>query len=220
MKNTALKTLEHSINYYLKLDSNKNNQTHYLDKLDNKIIAFHLKHPAISIIFNFENGYIKITDYPSVNQEKSENSEIETVIHAHIYTSLFQIMRLKFRKNKSLVNSGFHIKGDIEIVKNLNHLFEEHQIDWEEHLSKFTGDVLAHKAGNIFKKNKSYIKKTRDSLIDNMGEYLQEEKQILPHPLAIDNFNKNIDELRLQLDRTQARLMILNKKIEGKGEKN
>ena len=112
-----------------------------------------------------------------------------------------------------MVGSGFHIKGDIEPVKNLNHLFEQHQVDWEEHLSKFTGDILAHKAGSIFRKNKSYFKRNQENLIKNIGEYLQEEKEMLPHSLAVKDFSQQLDELKFKVDRLHARLAIVNKRV-------
>lgn len=211
MKKTAFKALELTINRYLNLDCNQEQQATYFNKLNNKTIAFHLKHPAVSILFSFKENHVNIL---------SENTKEPIDIDAHIYTSLFQLTRLKFKKQKSLVGSGFHLKGDIDLIKNLNHLFEQHQIDWEEHISKFTGDVLAYKAGKIFNKKKSYVQKKRHDFIDNMSEYLQEEKELLPHPLAVENFNKNLDELKLQVDRIQARLTHINKQLLETGDKS
>ena len=40
-----------------------------------------------------------------------------------------------------------HIEGDTHIALALEQLFQKLDIDWEEHLSRFVGDVVAYKIG-------------------------------------------------------------------------
>lgn len=194
----SLTLLEKSINHYLSLDENSKQ---YLNQLTGKTIVFHLKRPKISTYFHFSDSFV------TISREKPNTVDTE------IYTSLLHLAKLKFQKRKNFVGNGFVIKGNIELAKVLNELFERHDIDWEEHLSKVTGDVFAHKAGEIFRKRTKQIRSSKESMVDNLGEYLQEESQFLPHKNAIKAFTNEVEELNLQTERLQARIGLLKRKL-------
>ena len=72
------------------------------------------------------------------------------------------------------------ISGDLKLGRQFNQLFATLDLDWEEQLSKVTGDMAAHTLGNIFHSFSSLNKRNSDSMKMNMGEYLQEEVAYLP----------------------------------------
>lgn len=194
MKTIALSTLEKSINHYLSLGDESQL---LLQKLEGKTIAFHVKRPKLTLFYVFRNRKIHVA------------SSFDAPIDVHLYTSLFQLMRLKLQKNASLVSNHLHIEGDIETAKLLNDLFLKNNIDWEEHLSQFVGDITAHKLGNFVKGRQKSVTKIKDDTLENVGEYLQEEKELLAHPNAIKGFHDDVDKLTLDVDRLAARVNAL-----------
>ena len=192
MKKLPLKSLEKIMNATLSPEA--------LKPLQHKMVVIHLKHPAISVYFLFLENKVVIEDCAS------------NIIDVEIFTSLASIIRMKFQKKKSFIGNGFYIRGDMDVARTFNALFEHHSIDWEEHLSKLTGDIFAHKVGLLFRRKKSFVEDSSRALIDNVSEFLQEEITILPSPHAIRHFYDEVDELVMAVDRLAAKIALLEKK--------
>lgn len=191
-----IKGLEKMLNRYLHLDSES---PKLLAPLNGKVMGLHLKRPNLSVFFSFNAESVQLSTEPP-----------ETV-NTEIYTTLFQLMRLKWSKSTSLINAQFHIKGDVETAQLFNELFEKHHIDWEEHLSKIVGDITAHKMTQVLRKPSGFIKANREKITEDITEYCQEEAMMLPSQNEIDSFRQDVDALRLQIDRLQARINLLKK---------
>ena len=82
-------------------------------------------------------------------------------------------------------------------------------IDWEEHLSRVTGDVLAHQVGNVARGMLEWGRNTLDTVSRDVAEYLHEESRDLPTRGEVDEFLARIDTLRLDVDRLEARVQRL-----------
>lgn len=189
--NMVLKKLENAFNRYLALDSES---PMLLAPLMGRVMGLHLKRPNLTLFFLFKENSIELT------------TERPTHVDTEIFTTLFQLMRLKWNKTSSLVNSQFHIQGDVETAQLFNQLFEKHHIDWEEKLSHLIGDVAAHKMTGLLKKSTRFMKKNSEKLTQDCSEYLQEEANYLPPSHEVAAFRHDVDALRLQLDRLQARV--------------
>lgn len=102
------------------------------------------------------------------------------------------------------------ITGDLKLGRQFNQLFASLDLDWEEQLSKITGDMAAHTLGNITRSLFSWNSRNTNSMKMNMGEYLQEEIRYLPSQNETDGFMRDVNTLRNDISRLEARL----KKIE------
>lgn len=191
-----IKTLEKTFNRYLNLDGDS---PKLLAPLIGKVMGLHIQRPKIALFFSFHQTSVQLSTEPPAT------------VNTEIYTTLFQLMRLKWNKSSSLVNAQFHIKGDVETAQLFNELFEKHQIDWEEHLSKLIGDVTAHKMMQLLRKPAAFIKTNQTKLAEDITEYCQEEALILPSNNEVDIFRREVDALRLQIDRLQAKIELLKK---------
>ena len=98
------------------------------------------------------------------------------------------------------------IQGDMELVQQLNTLLAQFTIDWEEQLSHLTGDVIAHQVGTQIQHGKQYLTQLSESCSSNISEYLQEESRQLPSQLEVKDFMHDIDTLRMDVDRLNARI--------------
>lgn len=102
------------------------------------------------------------------------------------------------------------ITGDLKLGRQFNQLFASLDLDWEEQLSKITGDMAAHTLGNISRSLFSWNNRNTNSMKMNMGEYLQEEIRYIPSQNEVDGFMQDVNTLRNDVSRLEARL----KKIE------
>ena len=108
------------------------------------------------------------------------------------------------------------IIGDVGLAQQFQSIMKEIDLDWEEHLSHWVGDTLAHKLGNILRGGRKFVTDTRKTLELDVSEYLRYEKEILPEQSEVDEFNAAIDEIRNDAERLKLRVDRLNKTIQNR----
>lgn len=105
------------------------------------------------------------------------------------------------------------ITGDVELGQQFRDILDGLDIDWEEHLSHVTGDIVAHKLGNLVRDVVKWGKESADILSRDAAEYFQEESQDLPNPGEVEDFLKTVDSLRSDVDRLEIRVSRLKKRL-------
>jgi len=105
------------------------------------------------------------------------------------------------------------IRGDVETGQRFKRLLDELDIDWEEQLSRFSGDILAHKLGDLVRATTAWGQQTLNILGQNATEYLQQEGQDLPLPATVQQFLQAIDTLRDDTARLEARVARLRQQL-------
>ena len=79
-------------------------------------------------------------------------------------------------------------------------------IDWEEHLSHYVGDVAAYQFFSMAEKAKTRLSQGIQHLSTLLKEGAVEEKKLVPHALEIEQFISDISALRGQVGRLEARI--------------
>ncbi len=98
------------------------------------------------------------------------------------------------------------IKGDMELAQQIKQLFNRMDIDWEEHLSKLTGDFIAHNIASKAKQVKNWFKKSRYSTEQNIIEFLQQESSQLVPRNECNYFIDEVARLHNDCERLAARV--------------
>jgi ubiquinone biosynthesis protein UbiJ len=98
------------------------------------------------------------------------------------------------------------IEGNAELGQQLVGLFDELDIDWEEYLSHFVGDVSAHHASRVIRNISKWLSETEKTFTENINEYIHEEAEWFPTREALNDFFNDIDKLRMDLDRLEAKV--------------
>ncbi|KTC92140.1 ubiquinone biosynthesis accessory factor UbiJ [Legionella cincinnatiensis] len=192
LKKYSLKALQKAINKAAQLDEGMPAK---LQALDNKCLEMVISPLNVNFFILFQKGEIILLDH----YEK----EADTVIHSSPL-GLIRLSLLPASKARSLFNDKIRITGDTELGQHIKKLFDEMDIDWEGHLAHFTGDVVAHQIGSLFRKGLKFKKQFDESIRQNMTEYLQEELRIVPSKYELEDFFAEIDELSLSVERLQA----------------
>lgn len=112
-----------------------------------------------------------------------------------------------------LFSREVQIEGDSALAQQFGELLASMEIDWEEQLSRLTGDVIAHEIGSALRKTFAWGRNTAQTLQLDLQETLQEEWRLTPTRYEIEPFITGVDRLRDDAERLQARVQRLAKRI-------
>ena len=122
-------------------------------------------------------------------------------------------MALELNQAKAGRGSSVSVTGDIEVVQNFATLLGELDIDWEEQLSRWIGDSAAHGIGQVVRGLHRWGRQTAQVLWMDVGEYLAEETQLLPHAEEVATYVEGVDEIRDDVERLMARVTRLKANV-------
>jgi len=130
---------------------------------------------------------------------------------ATIRGRLIGLVNLSLQQEKLSTSMQEHIEivGNPKVAQQFQKILSELDIDWEEQLSKFTGDVLAFRIGQGIRKTRQHVKQTMQSLTLSGREYLQEESHQMPTLPEFTKFHQGVTDTRHDVDRLAARIDVL-----------
>jgi ubiquinone biosynthesis protein UbiJ len=206
-KQMLVTALQKAVNHYLSLDPESLQR---LEKMRNKVVKIELLGMGVNFYLTFTAAGLQL-DLPN-----AQNAEIkaDTVIKGTPLRLLH--MAVSGDKRQQFFVDDVSIQGNLELGQQVTHLFDQVDIDWEEHLSRVIGDVSAHHLGKIVRKVSAWSKHTRETLLQDVNEYVHEEIHLFPASEALRDFFHDVDILRMDTDRLEARLKQLQKQIMGK----
>ena len=114
-------------------------------------------------------------------------------------------------ENRPLTRTDVEIIGDTELGERMHKLMQKLDLDWEEGASRIVGDQAAHYLGNAIRNTRDFAKQCKSSVTQNLSEYLKHEVQLLPTEHAIEKFNSDVNTIRNDVDRLEARVNLLAK---------
>ena len=105
------------------------------------------------------------------------------------------------------------LSGDPQLVQAFSALLGELDIDWEEELSRYTGDVVAHTLCSGARQARRFVGRELCRSQRQVAEYLTEEARLAPGPLEVASFNDDVDELAQQMKAIELRLARLEQQV-------
>lgn len=196
---TLTETLESSINLVLKQDPDTLKK---FSALQGKVIAFEFTDLDFTLyLFPHAEGVQVQYIYEGQADTTLQGSPL-----AFINMSLGD-------STESFFSGEVRIKGDIELGQRFKRILDQLDLDWEEWLSGYTGDLVAFKTGNLIRSLNSWGKDALNILKLDAREYIQDEGQLSPHLTEINHFAEEISQLRDHTARLEARILRLQKQI-------
>jgi len=117
---------------------------------------------------------------------------------------------------RQLFSGRVTIEGDSHTAHRFSESLAGLDVDWEEQLSRLTGDIAAHEIGRGVRLLLGEAARIGRSGRENLSEYLTEEAQLLPHRFEVEEFLDEVDRLRDDCERLAARIALLERKrLEG-----
>lgn len=201
VSSTLAAALESALNLYLEQDTGALQRA---TGLRGKCIALSITGTALTFYF--------LPDTDGVQVLSHYEGDVDTWLSGSPLG--FARLNLSARED-ALFEGAVRIEGNTDIGEQFQALLAGVDLDWEEKLSHITGDVIAHQAGKLVKNAKRFVNDGRETLIKDSGEYLQEEARLLPAHAEMEYFLTDVDTLRADVDRLEARVYRLLKAEEG-----
>jgi ubiquinone biosynthesis protein UbiJ len=110
------------------------------------------------------------------------------------------------RRGDAAFRDDVRISGDLSLLEAMKTAFQRLDIDLEELLSRFVGDIAAHEIGRGARAFWAWGQKTSKALAADIGEYLVEELRVSPSPLELEDFAADVDRLRDDVERLEKRV--------------
>jgi len=188
--NSLLKPLALALNTTLAQDPETKAK---LDLFEQHCIAIHIKdfNQTISVIVT--------------NQQLQLTTDKEQTADLTITGSAMTLLTLGAQPD-SLFSSKIDIHGNVQFAKQLRDILEGFDFDWEQQIARITGDTLSYPIAHGIRQLAGWAKNTHQSMQENIAEYLREETRILPDKSQIKDFLVDIDTLRADFDRLEARI--------------
>ncbi len=121
--------------------------------------------------------------------------------------SPLSLARLSGADPQGVIRSGaVKIRGDAEVAEQFQYLLQMVRPDWEEELSRVTGDAVAHEFGRAVRGFAGWLATAGASLGRSTGEYLTEESRTLVTRVEVEEFCAAVDDLSAAVERLEARL--------------
>ena len=188
-----MKVLEAAINKYLSLDPELPAR---LDRFEGKIVC-------VDIIGLNTQLYL-LPEGRRISVRRNVDTEPDATLRG-TPVALFK-MGLMRNVAPMLLQGEVEIIGDMRLGRAFKSMLAEMQIDWEEQLSAFTGDIAAHEIVKTATRLGEWGKQTGESVLMDTGEYLQEESRDVVTGAELEQFYQDVDSLRMETERLEARI--------------
>ena len=164
-------------------------------QLDGRVLAVRVPDTALAAYLRVSAGAV------------TANADYEGEPDVVVSGSVLSLARMGGPAGESLFRDGsVTIHGDALVAQQFQRLLRYGRPDLEEELSTVIGDVAAHGVGEFVRSAVQWIDDTRRTMRDNVGEYLQEESRAVPGRHEVDAFRKDVNSLRDDVARFEARL--------------
>jgi len=181
-----------SFNRYLDCDPER---AQALESINNKILSIIIKEPNLTFSMQVENMRF-------IEADPSQQSDAAIIVSMHVLSE-----KMVGRDQNQLLKDGtLEIQGDSHVASVFNKVLNEIEIDWQDVISKYTGDVLAHQIATGAKSMASVVRRLGENLRLDVRDYLQDDLQIAVTKCEVEHFIENVDDLRARTDRLEARL--------------
>lgn len=133
-------------------------------------------------------------------ESAAEGAQADVTIRIKL-SDLSQILQ---QRDKAF--SYVKIDGDADLANTISYLSDNLRWEVEEDLSRVVGDLAAVKLVSGAKALTENLKRTQQSVQENLAEYFLEENPMLVRPAAIKGFGEQVTQLRDDVERFMKRL--------------
>lgn len=188
--------VEATLNTYLRLDIEMASR---LNTISGRLILLEIVGLDITLLVRVLNAKVQVSEQLIFEPD------------AIIRGSPLALVRLGLATDvpSAVMRQNVEIRGDAEVGRVFRDVLASVEIDWEEVLARWVGDVPAHQIGKAVQTLIAAVSGAADRLRMDLSEYLQEEARVIPTRIEVEQFMDDVDSLRADLDRLEARLLRL-----------
>ena len=189
--------VELGLNRVLRMDSTALPR---LARLSGKVIAVDGQSPALQLfILPSDNGLQLAAHW---------QAEADCCLRA----APGSLLQLALAKDKTAIlhRPEVSLSGDSAVLLDLAAILQDLELDWEYELSRWLGPVASQLLGGHLRSRARWTRSSLSSLRLNLADYLSEESRSLVGQREADARFSELDRLKLDLERVEARVARLN----------
>ncbi|HCB43675.1 MAG TPA: SCP2 domain-containing protein [Pseudomonas sp.] len=171
-----------------------------IDALAGKRILVSSRQPDWQLWLMPAPGTIKLTT----------NSDAPADVELHAPASLLARLLVSSDRKAVLQDPDIELLGDSQVLIALQNALADLQLDGEAELARWLGPVAGHAIGSALRRSHQWGRDSRASLRQTLAEYLTEESRQLVGQTEARARAEQLHDLRLQLDRLEARVALLS----------
>ena len=180
------------INKFLKVAiENSNIEKKDFLPLNKKIISIILSNTQTIIYLKFNQENIEMCE--SIEEEADLILEGSPIAFLNYFNNLGESHAIK-------------ISGNASLAESFSNIMDKLNIDWEQIISEYTNDEFAFYSFKFINYIKSRATEIEKSFLRNSKEYFRDETDIIPQKKLIDNYIKEVDELKNKIEVMEAKL--------------
>lgn len=195
----ALASAETALNSVLKLDSTAQAR---LAPLAGQVIAIACTLPAVTVYL------IPLADGLQLAQHWNAPADCTLTAPA----SLLLKLATSADKTTVLHHPDVSLDGNSGLLMTLAEILQSLELDWEYEVSHWLGPLGTALVSSHLRSHRDWAKQSARSLHLNTADYLAEESRTLVGRLEAQTRFNEIDQLKLNLDRLDARIALLLKR--------
>jgi ubiquinone biosynthesis protein UbiJ len=118
------------------------------------------------------------------------------------------LLRLATSRNKTAIlhEPDVEIEGDSGVLMSLAEVLQDLDLDWEYEVSRWLGPVGTQLISSGVRGQAAWARQSADSLRQDLADYLSEESRMLVGNAEAETRFAELDRLKLDLDRLEARV--------------
>jgi len=126
-------------------------------------------------------------------------------------------LAMAFRRGEStaLPAGKVEISGDAELARRIEKLVRNFQPDIEEAFTRVFGDVIGYQIAQAFKRAFDWSRESAKNLLQDSADFLRDESRDLVAPAEMEQFLDEVDTLRDDTDRLEARIARVRQNLPG-----
>lgn len=137
-------------------------------------------------------------------------SDAPADVELHAPASLLARLLVSSDRKAVLQDPDVELLGDSQVLIALQNALADLQLDGEAELARWLGPVAGHAIGSALRRSHQWGRDSRASLRQTLAEYLTEESRQLVGQAEARARAEQLHDLRLQLDRLEARVALLS----------
>ncbi|MFN3586944.1 MAG: SCP2 domain-containing protein [Moraxellaceae bacterium] len=133
--------------------------------------------------------------------------------HATIEAPSFELLKMALSDEAHFIGGPVQVAGDVVLVQELHAIARDLDIDWETGLARLLGNNLSYPVSRGLRGLFGFAERTARVFLRNTGEYLREEKELVPVRWEVDEYLNDNQDLRADIERVEARLARMKKRV-------